>query len=222
MFLLSTVIIFSTPVFVAIFSRIFLGEKCGIFNIFTIFLTLLGVIFIVKPPSLFEREEELTEIKKSNYFLGPLAALASAIFTSSAMILIRVLKDLHHSVVICNFGIFACVFTLGLLLTTSKFCLPSCPNRYLVLLLGTFSFMGQILLTISLKIEEAGVISIARSSTIVFSFIWQILFFNQIPCFTSIFGAVLIIGSVGLNAMKKWCLMNENNVSKNFARFLKL
>lgn len=123
---------------------------------------------------------------------------------------------------ICNFGIFSCVFTLCLLLTTSKFCMPNCPNRYLVLLLATFSFLGQILLTISLKIEEAGVISIARSSTIVFSFIWQILFFNQIPCFTSVFGAILIIGSVGLNAVKKWALMNETNVSHNFAKFLRL
>jgi hypothetical protein len=45
----------------------------------------------VKPPSLFDSEED-SEEKKSNYLLGPIAALASAIFTSSAMILIRVLK----------------------------------------------------------------------------------------------------------------------------------
>lgn len=90
--LFSTVIIFSTPVFVAILSRIFLGEKCGLFNIFTICLTLLGIVFIVKPPSLFEEKDDPTEEKKSDYLLGPLAALASAIFTSSAMILIRVLK----------------------------------------------------------------------------------------------------------------------------------
>lgn len=93
LFYYSTVIIFSTPVFVAIFSRIFLGERCGLFNIFTIGLTLLGIIFIVKPPSLFDFEEDKEE-KKSNYLLGPIAALASAIFTSSAMILIRVLKGL--------------------------------------------------------------------------------------------------------------------------------
>jgi drug/metabolite transporter (DMT)-like permease len=207
---------------VAIFSRIFLGEKCGLFSMFTIFLTLLGIVFIVKPPSIFGDElDEASEIKKSNYFLGPLAAILSAVFTSSAMILIRVLKELHHSVVICNFGLFAFLFTLLLLLTTGKFCLPSCPNRYLVLLLGTFSFLGQILLTISLKIEEAGVISIARSTTIVFAFIWQIIFFNQIPCFTSVLGAILIIGSVGLNALKKYAIMSDN-VPKNLARLLKL
>lgn len=216
----SSVIIFSTPVFVAIFSRVFLGEPCGLFNIFTIILTLLGIVFIVKPPSLFGEDSEASE-PEGNYFWGPLAAIASAIFTANAMIIIRVLRDLHHSVVICNFGIFACVFTLGLLLTTNGFCMPSCENRFLILALGVFSFWGQILLTISLKLEEAGVISITRSTTIVFAFIWQVIFFNQIPCFYSIFGALLIIGSVGLNALKKWALMNETNVSRSLARILK-
>lgn len=220
-FLLSSVIIFSTPVFVAIFSRVFLGEPCGLFNVFTIALTLLGIVFIVKPPSLFGEEIEGSQ-SEGDYFWGPLAAVASAIFTANAMIIIRVLRDLHHSVVICNFGLFACVFTLGLLLMTNGFCLPSCENRWLVLALGIFSFWGQILLTISLKLEEAGVISITRSTTIVFAFLWQVIFFNQIPCFYSIFGTLLIVGSVGLNALKKWALMNETNVSRSIARMLKL
>lgn len=218
----SSVIIFSTPVFVAIFSRVFLGEPCGLFNIFTIALTLLGIVFIVKPPSLFGEENSRDDAEKSDYFWGPIAAIASAVFTANAMILIRVLRDLHHSVVICNFGLFACGFTFLVLLTTNGFCLPSCENRFLVLVLGIFSFLGQILLTISLRLEEAGVISITRSTTIVFAFIWQVIFFNQIPCFYSIFGALLIVGSVGLNALKKWALINETNVSRSLARILKL
>lgn len=176
----------------------------------------------MKPPSLFGEERDEREGEGSDYFWGPLAAIASAIFTANAMILIRVLRDLHHSVVICNFGLFACVFTLLLLISTNGFCLPSCENRFLLLALGIFSFFGQILLTISLKLEEAGVISITRSTTIVFAFIWQVIFFNQIPCFYSIFGALLIIGSVGLNALKKWALMSDANVSRSIARILKM
>lgn len=217
----SSVIIFSTPVFVAIFSRIFLGEPCGLFNIFTIALTLLGIVFIVKPPALFG-EGDSNNDTEGNYVWGPVAAIASAIFTANAMIIIRVLRDLHHSVVICNFGLFACAFTFVVLLVTSGFCLPPCENRFLVLTLSVFSFLGQILLTLALRIEEAGVISITRTTTVVFAFIWQVIFFNQIPCFYSIFGAMLIIGSVGLNALKKWALMDETNVSRNVARLLKM
>lgn len=217
----SSVIIFSTPVFVAIFSRVFLGEPCGLFNIFTIALTLLGIVFIVKPPALFG-EGDSNNDSEGNYVWGPIAAIASAIFTANAMIIIRVLRDLHHSVVICNFGLFACAFTFVVLLVTSGFCLPPCENRFLVLTLSVFSFLGQILLTLALRIEEAGVISITRTTTVVFAFIWQVIFFNQIPCFYSIFGAMLIIGSVGLSALKKWALMDETNVSRNIARLLKM
>jgi drug/metabolite transporter (DMT)-like permease len=168
-----------------------------------------------------EDEDEQNEAQGSTIW-GPLAAIASAIFTANAMIIIRVLRDLHHSAVVCNFGIFACAFTLVLLVTTNSFCLPACENRFLVLLLGIFSFWGQLLLTMSLRLEEAGVISIARSTTIVFAFIWQMIFFNQIPGICSIFGALLIIGSVGLNAFKKYALMHETNVSRTVARLLKL
>jgi drug/metabolite transporter (DMT)-like permease len=221
----STVIIFSTPIFVAIFSRIFLGEKCGLFNIITISITVLGIIFVAKPPSLFS-ENEVDETKSTttykNYFLALIAALFSAIFTANAMIIIRMLRDLHHSVVICNFGIFASGLTFILLIITGGWCLPRCENRLLVVALSIFSFLGQIFLTISLRIEEAGIVSIARSTTIVFAFIWQIILFNQIPCLSSIFGALLIVFSVGLNALKKWALSNDTNVSRNIARLLKM
>lgn len=53
----ASVIIFSTPVFVVIFAKLFLNESCGVFNIITIFFTLMGVIFITRPPLLFDTIE---------------------------------------------------------------------------------------------------------------------------------------------------------------------
>lgn len=220
----SSVIIFSTPVFVAIFSRIFLGEPCGLFNIFTIGLTLLGIIFIVKPPSIFGSDviapSEL-DMNTSNSVWGPVAAILSAIFGANAMIFIRLLRDIHQSVVMCNFGFFAMLYTLLVLLLFGTWCLPPCEDRLLVVALALFSFGGQILLTMALRFEEASIISIARSTTIVFAFLWQIIFFHQMPCVYSIFGALLIILSVGLNAVKKWALSNDTNVSRNVAKILR-
>lgn len=50
----ASVIIFSTPVFVVIFAHIFLKEPCGVFNLVTIFFTLMGVVLITRPPLLFD------------------------------------------------------------------------------------------------------------------------------------------------------------------------
>lgn len=49
----ASTIIFSTPVFVVIFAKIFLGEPCGVLNIVMIFFTLMGVVLITRPPILF-------------------------------------------------------------------------------------------------------------------------------------------------------------------------
>lgn len=53
----STVISFSTPIFVCIVAHFVLGEKCGVVPIFTALLTLCGVIVISKPPILTGEEE---------------------------------------------------------------------------------------------------------------------------------------------------------------------
>lgn len=50
----ASIIIFSTPVFVVIFAKLFLNEPCGMFNVVTIFFTLIGVLFITRPPLLFD------------------------------------------------------------------------------------------------------------------------------------------------------------------------
>ncbi|KAJ8982046.1 hypothetical protein NQ317_001741 [Molorchus minor] len=49
----ASVIVFSVPVFTGIFARMFLKEPCGLFNVFSVILTLIGVVFITRPPSLF-------------------------------------------------------------------------------------------------------------------------------------------------------------------------
>lgn len=54
----ASVIIFSTPVFVVIFAKIFLNEPCGVFNVVTIFFTLMGVVLITRPPLLFNGVDE--------------------------------------------------------------------------------------------------------------------------------------------------------------------
>ncbi len=44
----------SAPVFVAVLARIFLREPCGVFQIATMTLTMLGVLIVIQPPFLLE------------------------------------------------------------------------------------------------------------------------------------------------------------------------
>lgn len=107
-----------------------------------------------------------------------------------------------------NFGSFALVYTLLVsYFVFGQLCLPVCgSDRLLVLALAIFSFLGQILLTLALQLEQAGPVALARSSDIFFAFIWQMIFFKEAPNRYSLIGATLVIISVVLTALRKWLL----------------
>lgn len=204
----ASVIIFSTPVFVAIFANLFLKEPCGLFNAFTILLTLFGVCLITRPSMIFGdtvlSDEMLIDENRNNIW-GAVAAVASTLFGANAYVTLRALKGIHYSVIMSNFGAFGLVYTVIMCSFMDVLCMPYCMwDRWMVVALGAFSFLGQILLTISLQLEEAGPVAIARSADIVFAFFWQTLFFKEIPNGYSIVGAIIVTTSVILTGLKKF------------------
>lgn len=215
----ASVIVFSVPVFVAIFAKIFLNEPCGLFNVVTVCLTLIGVVLITRPPIIFGNSIE----SLSDHLSGAIAAFGATIFGANAYVLLRALKNLHFSVIMTNFGTFALAQTVFISWLIGALCLPRCgQDRLLVIALGIFSFGGQILLTLALQIEQAGPVAIARSSDIVFAFFWQIIFFNEIPNKYSVGGALLVTSSVLITGFRKWLisLPDSSNVKKPFDIFL--
>jgi len=197
----ASVIVFSVPVMVAIFARIFLKEPCGLFHYFTLFLTMIGVLLITRPPFLFGQST------KQYNFLAPLAALLSTFFGAIVYILLRALKDLHFSVIMVTFATYSIIQTTSMAWATGNLCWPKCgTERILVIALGVFSFSGQMLLTIAAQLEEAGLVAIARTVDVVFAFVWQIIFFDEVPNIFSIIGAVLVISSVVLIGLRKWMM----------------
>ncbi|XP_046454519.1 solute carrier family 35 member G1-like [Daphnia pulex] len=205
----ASVIIFSVPVFVAIFARIFLKEECGLFHVANIFLTLCGCILIARPPFLFGRMDALPLPEDGsvydNAFWGAVAALCGTLFAANVYVVIRSLKGLHFSVIMSSFGAFAILQTFMTTWAMNELCLPACGHdRWLMVLLAIFSFAGQILLTMALQHEQAGPVAIARSADVVFAFIWQVIFLNEIPGWISLIGALLVTTSVLLTGVRKW------------------
>lgn len=197
----ASVIVFSVPVIVAIFARIFLKEPCGLFHYFTLFLTMIGVLLITRPPFLFGHST------KQYNFLGPLAALLSTFFGAIVYILLRALKNLHFSVIMVTFATYSIIQTTSMAWATGNLCWPKCgTERILIIALSIFSFSGQMLLTIAAQLEEAGLVAIARTVDVVFAFVWQIIFFNEVPNIFSIIGAVLVTSSVVLIGLRKWMM----------------
>lgn len=222
----ASVIVFSVPVFTSIFAKLFLKEPCGLFNVFSIILTLIGVILITRPPTLFGNTVNSlgSENDQKTEVWAAVAAFSATLFGANAYVLLRALKGIHFSVIMTNFGSFACVQCLLVTYLIGGLCLPPCgSDRYLIVALAIFSFLGQILLTVALQIEQAGPVAIARSSDIVFAFVWQVMFFNEIPNKFSVGGAILVMSSVVLIGLRKWILSlpQEASIKHNFGFLLK-
>lgn len=202
----ASVIVFSVPVFTAIFARMFLKEPCGLFNAFSVILTLIGVVLITRPPLIFgSAVDSLGGSNEPTEMWGAVAAFSATLFGANAYVLLRALKGIHFSVIMTNFGAFALVQCLVVTWAIGALCLPRCGlDRYLIVALALFSFLGQILLTLALQLEQAGPVAIARSSDIVFAFFWQVLFFSEVPNRFSVAGAVLVMSSVLLTGLRKW------------------
>ncbi|KAG7203737.1 hypothetical protein KM043_013764 [Ampulex compressa] len=85
----ASVVVFSVPVFVAIFARIFLKEPCGWFNVITVCLTLIGVVLITRPPLIFGHTiESLSDghVKTEHADLwGAVAAFSATLFGANAL-----------------------------------------------------------------------------------------------------------------------------------------
>lgn len=204
----ASVIVFSVPVFTTIFARLFLKEPCGWFSVVSVIVTLIGVILITRPPAIFgSTVESLGDNGQAPEIWGAVAAFSSTLFGANAFVILRALKDVHFSVIMTNFGTFALVQCLIVSWFIGALCLPVCGvDRYLIVALAVFSFLGQILLTIALQIEQAGPVAIARSTDIVYAFIWQVLFFKEVPNRFSIIGTILVMSSVIFTGLRKWVL----------------
>lgn len=210
-------------VFVAIFARLFLKEPCGLFNVITVILTLIGVVLITRPTFLFPDgvqslvDEDMIDSSYRANIWGPVSALSATLFGANAYVLLRALKSVHFAVIMSNFGAFGLIYSLVIGIWLGGLCWPICgTERLLVVALAIFSFFGQILLTLALKLEQAGPVSIGRSCDIVFAFIWQVIFFKERINGYSIIGAILVTSSVIWTGVRKWLisLPRESTIRK--------
>ena len=200
----ASVIVFSAPVFVAVFARLFLREPCGAFQACLILLTLMGVLLITRPPFLFG---SLTDTYDDREWKGALAAFCGTIVASNVYVILRVLKDVHFCVSLTTFSVIAICMTSVVTLSTSVPCLPPCgKERWMIVAIGALSYLGQILKTKALQVEQAGPVSIARTADVIFAFIWQFAFFGEVPDGLTLAGALMVTSCVLLLGIRKWIL----------------
>ncbi|XP_074597855.1 serine/threonine-protein kinase polo [Brevipalpus obovatus] len=205
----ATVITLSMPVFVCIFARIFLKEAFGIFHIVSLAVTLIGIGFTAKLDVIFGTAlpgEDVSGIDRTTQLYGLACGMATTIIGSSSYILVRKVKHLHHSTILFNFAWVASIEMSMITFFMDGYELPECGIApWLLMILAVLSFYAQMCLTRALQVEEAGIVSVTRSSGELFlAFIFQIFIFQKIPDLCTVLGAILITTAVLLTSLRKY------------------
>ncbi|GAV02834.1 hypothetical protein RvY_13350 [Ramazzottius varieornatus] len=193
----ASVIMYSSPVFVAVFGRIFLKEPFRWSHAISIIVTLTGCILVSRPPAIFGSVAAESSADWYGKIWGYVSALGSAMFAASAYVAVRYMKDLNSHIVLFHMGVVgvaSSAITAGAL---KEFGPLSDPKEIGGLFgVGLLSWLKNETMVRALQLESAGLIALLRTGDIVWAFIWQIAIFRTAPHYLSIIGAVLVVACV--------------------------
>lgn len=167
------------PLFVALLSFLFLGERLTRSLLFWIFIAMLGIALILKP-----------QLNFFNY-AGWIALLAS-FFTAVVVVVVHQSSETDPSLRIAFYFTATCTL-VGAAVMAQHFVLPNLQETLYLLGAGLLGTGGQIVMTRAYGMEDVSRLSPLAYVGVVLSFIVGILFWNEIPTLGSMIGSLIVI-----------------------------
>ncbi|KAK2462408.1 hypothetical protein APHAL10511_005714 [Amanita phalloides] len=214
----ATVLTFLSPMCTAIAGALFLREKFRPSQALAGVVSLLGVVLIARPPSLFgtltgTSDSIITDVITSESKVTPTrrmiavgVALIGVLGLTGAYISISAIGKRAHALhTMAYFSIICFVMsTIGMIFMRIPVVIPSRLDwMALLLMFCIFGFVAQVFLTMGLQREAAGRASMGVYTKIVFATIFQRIFFHTTPPWLSIIGIYLILSSALYVAVTK-------------------
>jgi len=180
----------TSVLFVALFSAFFLREKVTTPLVIYIICAFIGVGMIIKP-------------SLNVVHVPGLIGLAVGLLAAIAYICV---KALHRTetffTIVYSFSLFSALGSV--LLFHRQFIWPESILWFYLIGIGLFGTIAQLMMTYSYKHIDASVVTPYSFSTIFFSLLWGMFFWNEIPDLWSALGAIVMIAcGVGIVKLKK-------------------
>ncbi|KAF9446645.1 DUF6-domain-containing protein [Macrolepiota fuliginosa MF-IS2] len=216
----ATVLTFLAPLCTAIAGALFLGEKLTRREALAGLLSLVGVILIARPPFIFRasnakapgnflREGDPTrdsEVTPEERLIAVGVALIGVLGATGVYTSLRAIgKRAHPLHALVSYSTQCVVVaSIGMVVTKTPFIVPTRLDWLAMLvMIGIFGFIAQILLTMGLARETAGRGTMAIYTQIVFATIFEQIFFNTMPTTLSAVGTFMIISCALYVALTK-------------------
>ena len=172
---------FAGPIFVTIFSIIFLSEKVGAKRWSAVFIGFIGMLFIVQPAF----------IEMNLYYIFPIIFCIGFSFVA---ISIRSLSKTEPNYLIA-FYFTVLVLFLSLLTLPMGWNMPSKFELFLFIVLGLSGGIANLLLTQSYRLADASLVSPIKYLSLLFALFFGYYIWNEIPKPMMLFGAFLVVMS---------------------------
>ena len=185
-------ILFSSPVFVMLFSICILKERCGLFRVWAGASLLGGVVMITKPPIIFGYGTKET-YDFTGYVLVCLACLMSAL----GIVLTKEISQMvEKTVILFYLGLSSAVCGAIGLFSVGTASMPAAWEWGLALGIGILGLVQQYCLIYAVTLESPSTVTIIRQMQIILAYIVQAVMFHVMPSSTDILGASLILTTV--------------------------
>jgi drug/metabolite transporter (DMT)-like permease len=176
----------SNPIYTAILAAVVLGERMGRREVACVVASMLGVLLVVQPASLIGATGGLPRH-------AVLIALAGAMCSACAYIVIRRLTEENSLVVVLYFPLVTVPVTIPLV--WNHLVWPTPLQWVLLLAVGVTTQIAQIYMTRGLQREAAGRATAVGYLQVVFAALWGVLLFHEQPSMWTLGGAALILFS---------------------------
>ncbi|GGA55988.1 membrane protein [Pelagibacterium lentulum] len=183
---------YATPLFIVIFSALFLHEKIRLFRWTAVLIGLLGVLIIMWP--------RLTVFSGDLSAMGPetvgaIAAFCACMVSAVAMLMVRTLvKTERSATIVIYFSIVSAV--LGLLTIPFLGWVELSLEQTLALVgAGIAGGIGQILLTESYRHAELSTVAPFEYSSMVLSIATGFIVFGEVPTIQMLIGGSIVVAA---------------------------
>ncbi len=173
----ATTINYATPLFVVIFSAVFLREKVRMFRFTAVVIGLVGVIIIMWPRLTFLGSGGGMPNSEA---LGALAAFSACLVSASAMLMVRnLVKTESSATIVIYFSISGSVLALATIpfgwapLSIEQVAILACA--------GIAGGVGQILLTESYRYADLTTVAPFEYSSMILAIVIGLVVFNEVP-----------------------------------------
>jgi len=181
----ATAILFTHPAMVALLAWALLGERLGKGGLIAVGTSLAGVAVVCRPGFIFGG---------TGAELDPLAvgvALVSILFTSAAILIVRILAKTEHPAVVMAYP--PMILASVSLLFSAGWVMPTGVEWFYVVGICLSMNGGQYYMTRGYAIESAARISGITCLEIVFAYMWGMTFLGEVPDVWTLAGGALIV-----------------------------